>query len=98
MCVFKVVVEGEVEFYELLTISEENNTLMLRLKHFDDDLKGWEKKNKTVNFPLVKATNNKIFFNGFTFERINDKEMNIYVIIQNKEGKREQKFAYEKVM
>ena len=98
MCAFKLVVDDKVKFYELLTISEENETLMLRLKHFHGDLKGWEEKDETVDFPLVKVTDNKVFFDGFTFERISANRINIYVIIQNKEGKQEMKFSYERVI
>lgn len=97
MCAFKLVANGEVQLYELVTITEESNTLMLRLKHFHSNLKGWEEKDETVDFPLVKVTKNKIFFDGFTFEKVSDEEMNIYVIIQNEEGKHEQKFNYKKI-
>jgi hypothetical protein len=37
---FKLVVENEVQFYEIETISEENGTFVFRLKHFHRDLKG----------------------------------------------------------
>ena len=97
MCAFKLVVDDVVQFYEIITITEEAKTLMLRLKHFHDDLKGWEEKNETVDFPLVKVTPGKVYFDGFTFEKINDNEMNIYVRIQNKEGIQEKKFSYKMV-
>lgn len=97
MCTFKLVVDNKVQFYELVTITEVENTLMLRLKHFHADLKGWEEKNETVDFPLVKLTPGKVFFDGFTFEKVNGKEMNIYVRIEDKEGMQEQKFNYKKV-
>lgn len=38
---FKLVQEGQVKFYEIITLSETENTLILRLKHFDSKLKGW---------------------------------------------------------
>lgn len=97
MCAFKLVVDGKVQFYELVTITEVENTLMLRLKHFHEDLKGWEEKDETIDFPLVKVTPDKVFFEGFTFEKVNDEEMNIYVRIEDKEGIREQKFNYKQV-
>ncbi|MGK7370512.1 MAG: DUF6265 family protein [Candidatus Halalkalibacterium sp. M3_1C_030] len=98
MCAFKLVVNNEVRFYELVTISEEENTLMLRLKHFHKDLKGWEEKNETVDFPLVKVTPGKVFFDGFTFERISENEMNIYVIIGEEGKEQETKFNYKRVL
>lgn len=97
MCAFKLVVDEEVRFYEIVTISEEENSLMLRLKHFHKDLKGWEEKDETVDFPLVKVTPEKMFFDGFTFERISDNEMNIYVIIGDEGKEQEAKFNYKRV-
>lgn len=97
MCMFKLVVNNKVSFYELVTLTEENNTLMLRLKHFHGNLKGWEEKDKTIDFPLVKVTENKVYFDKFTFERVSDTQMNIYVVISNKGKEDEIKFAYQKV-
>lgn len=48
MGTFKLVVDGKVNFYEMLTIVEENETLTYRLKHFHGDLKGWEEKDEVV--------------------------------------------------
>ncbi|NGP77684.1 hypothetical protein G3570_13635 [Balneolaceae bacterium YR4-1] len=98
MCAFKLVVNNKVRFYEIVTLSEENSTLMLRLKHFHKDLKGWEEKDETVDFPLVKMTPGKMFFDGFTFERISENEMNIYVIIEQEDKEREAKFNYKRVL
>lgn len=97
MCAFKLVVQDKVKFYELVTIVEENNTLLIRLKHFHSDLKGWEEKDKTVDFKLVKVIDNKVYFDRFTFERINPNEMNVYVIIDNNGVQTETKFNYQRV-
>ena len=97
MCAFKLVVNGEVRFYEIVTITEENNSLMLRLKHFHKDLKGWEEKDETVDFPLVKVTPDMVFFDGFTFERISKDEINMYVIIGDESKEQEAKFNYKRV-
>lgn len=97
MGAFKLVVEGQVQFYEIETISQVNDTLMFRLKHFNKDLTGWEEKDKTVDFKLVKVTDNKVYFNGLTLERINDKEINIYVAIEQEGNTTEEKFNYKRV-
>ncbi len=95
---FRLVVENKTSFYEIETITEENETLILRLKHFGPDLKGWEEKDETVDFPLVKLGKNRAYFNGLTFERISEDEMNIYVVISEKEGEQnEVKFPYQRV-
>jgi len=94
MCAFKLVVDDEVKFYEICTIIEENKSLILRLKHFDKLLKGWEERNETVDFKLVKLEQNKAFFNGFTFEKVSKKQMNIYVVVESDGVKQEVPFHY----
>ncbi|WP_047246608.1 DUF6265 family protein [Maribacter thermophilus] len=94
---FKHVADGKVTFYELGHIKETENTLLLQLKHFNGDLTGWEEKENTVDFKLVKLEDNKIYFDGFTMERISEKEVNIYVVIGHKDGTEEEvKFNYKK--
>lgn len=96
MCAFKLVVNEEVKFYELVTLLEENGSLILRLKHFHANLKGWETKEETVDFHLVKISENAIYFEGFTFERISEDQMDIYVMIGSDGKTEETKFAYQK--
>lgn len=97
MGAFKLVNEGRVMFYEIETITEEDETLVFRLKHFHSDLKGWEEKNETTEFKLVKVEQNKIYFNGLTLEKINDNEINIYVAIEDKGITTEEKFSYKRI-
>ncbi len=95
---FKLIVNNETSFYEIITITEENGTLIKRLKHFTKELKGWEEKDKTIDFKLVKITKNKIYFDEMTLERISDNEMNIYVVLGDGKGNnQEMKFPYRKV-
>jgi hypothetical protein len=94
---FKLVVDDEVKFYEIEIITEKNGTLILQLKHFHSDLRGWEEKNETVDFPLVKITESKVFFDGMTFERVSNNEMNVYVLIKQEDKVAEEmKFNYHK--
>jgi hypothetical protein len=98
MCVFRLVNDDITSFYEIETISEVNETLILRLKHFHADLKGWEEKNVTVDFPLVKLEPHKAYFDGLTFEKISEDEMNVYVVMQDDDGsENEMKFPYRLV-
>ena len=86
MATFKLINDGKVSFYEIEIIREVENTLILQLKHFDSDLKGWETKNETVDFPLKEITKNKVVFEGMTFEKVSDTEMNVFVDIENEDG------------
>ncbi|MDO7170681.1 DUF6265 family protein [Mariniflexile sp. AS56] len=97
MATFKLIVNDKVAFYEIEIIREVNKTLILQLKHFNNDLKGWETKDETIDFPLKEITANKVVFEGMIFEKINTNEMNIYVDIQNETGTTETiKFNYKK--
>jgi hypothetical protein len=97
MCVFRSIKDNKVSFYELCTIVEENNTLLLRIKHFQPDLKGWEDKDVTVDFPLVKVTDNRLYFDDFTIEKVSPNEINMYVVIQNAGKESEVKFNYKRI-
>lgn len=96
MAAFKLVVNDKVKFYELETISEQDETLVLKLKHFASNLHGWEEKDETVDFRLVKVTEGKVFFDGMTFEKVADDEMNVYVLIGDGQAARETKFNYRR--
>ena len=79
MATFKLMVNNEVVFYEIEIIREIENNLILQLKHFNKELKGWETKDQTIDFPLKYITENKVVFEGMSFEKINDNEMNVSV-------------------
>lgn len=97
MFVFKLVVDDKVQFYEVGGIRQVDKTLLLQLKHFNGDFKGWEEKNETIDFKLVKLEEDRIYFDDFTFEKIGDNEINIYVVISDKDGSNEEvKFNYKK--
>ncbi len=94
---FKLVVDNTIKFYEVGGITQNNNTLLLQLKHFHGDFKGWEEKEETVDFKLVKIEKNRVFFDQMTFEKISDNEMNVYVVIGNKDGSGDEvKFNYKR--
>ena len=97
MATFKLINDGKVSFYEIEIIREVENTLILQLKHFENDLKGWETKDETVDFPLKEITPTKAIFEGMTFEKVSANEMNVYVDIHQKDGSVETvKFNYKK--
>lgn len=97
MFAFKHVLNGKVNFYELGHIQEIDNTLLFQLKHFNGDLKGWEEKDEMVTAKLVKVAESKIYFEDFTFEKISDDEINIYVVVEEAGKSEEVKFNYKRV-
>ncbi len=98
MGMFRLVAEGKVVFYEFLTITEEQETLSLQLKHFQPDLVGWEEKDKKVTFPLVSVSKNTAHFEGMSFHRDSDDRVTIYLAIHSSDGTlHEEKFVYTRI-
>lgn len=87
MGMFKFASEGKVRFYEVLTIVPENNSFVLRLKHFSPGLVGWEEKEDSIEFPLVKCSDSLIQFYGLQFQKISDNEIEIEVAAGDKNKK-----------
>lgn len=87
MGMFKFVEDGEVKFYELLTIVEADDSLVLRLKHFDKSLNGWEEKDASVEFPLIQLTATEAVFDGLTFRKVDEGSLKIIVKNEQADGK-----------
>lgn len=92
MGMFRWIKNGRVFMYELLVIEPEQDGLVLRLKHFDVGLKGWEEKAMAVAYPLVSAGDGEAVFekggsfrtNRFTYRRIGADEL--LVITEDRKG------------
>ncbi len=96
MFVFKLVVDEKVKFYEVGHIQQKDETLVLQLKHFDHGLKGWEEKEETVDFKLVKLEENRVFFDDFTLERHDEDNISAYVVINDGDGPKEITFNFKR--
>ncbi|NAY92580.1 hypothetical protein GTQ34_11690 [Muricauda sp. JGD-17] len=97
MFVYKMVKDNKISFYEVGHIQGIDNTLILQLKHFHGNLHGWEEKEETIDFKLIKIENGVAFFDGFTIEKVNENQMNMHVLIGEDEKVQEMTFAYKRV-
>ena len=95
MGMFKLIQNDKVVFYEMMTITPLGSSLVLRIKHFDDALRGWEDKDKSVEFPLVEVGESKAFFSGLTFEKKSKSELAVVVNIKDKESGKAEEVAFE---
>lgn len=93
---FKLVADDKVVFYELGHIRQVEETLIFELKHFGEDLKGWEEKDEVQSFKLIKVDGNRVYFEGFTFEKVSNEEINIYGLIHQGDKAEEVQFNYQK--
>jgi hypothetical protein len=97
MGMYRLIKDGKPVFYELLTIVEQNGSLMLRLKHFNPDLTGWEEKQKTIDFPLVAKRDGAVHFDGMSFHPEGNDALVVYLAIHQKDGTvREEAFSYKR--
>jgi uncharacterized protein DUF6265 len=90
--------DGKPKFFELLTLIEEGGSLVLRLKHFNQDLTGWEEKNESLSFPLVAKSGRTMQFSGMTFQRDAKDALTVFLAIRQKDGTvKGETFRYRKV-
>lgn len=96
---FRLVKEGKIVFTELVYIIEQNNTLTLRLKHFSPEFTGWEEKDKTVDFPLLRIGDNEVVFDGLTYKKSADGKLTGTVKIKDKKtGEiKDEEFLYDPI-
>lgn len=99
---FRLVKDGKVLFYELMTLVERDGGLVYRLKHFGPDLAGWEGQEAaaTQEFPLVKLEPGVLWFGGMTLRRTGPDAMTIWVLIEEKRSGKaphEERFDYRRL-
>jgi hypothetical protein len=97
MGMYRMMKDGKPVFYELLTLSEVEGSLEIRLKHFDPKLRGWEEKEAeaAVVFPFIAQRDGRIYFDGMTFEPQGD-EVTVYLAVEDRKAGtvREEVFRY----
>ena len=75
---------GKTMFYEILTLSEKDGSLVIRLKHFNPDLTGWEEKNEVRSFALVEKRDGALLFEGMSFHPQGD-QLTIHLAVEHKD-------------
>ncbi|WP_223788288.1 DUF6265 family protein [Marinicella meishanensis] len=87
-----------VNFYEIMLITPQDNSLSLLVKHFTADFVSWESKEDHVNFKLVAIEDDAIHFSGLSFYRINDQEMHAYLAMRKSDGSvKEEKLLFKRL-
>lgn len=98
MGMFRQVNNGKTVFYELMTLVEEQGTILMRLKHFNPNLTGWEEKDKTVDFKFVGKKDGVFHFEGMSFRPEGKDAVTVYVAMRQKDGSmHEEAFRYKRV-
>lgn len=87
--------EGKLVFSEFMHLIQEEESITLKLKHFNPDLSGWEEKEEWTTFSLIELGEEKAWFEGLTMERKGEKLL-ISVELGEKGVSRIEKFSYSK--
>jgi Domain of unknown function (DUF6265) len=97
MGMYRLIVDGKVSFYEFMNLVEADGSLVLKLKHFNPDLTGWEEKDRFVSFRLAKIAPDQIWFGGLTFRRLGPDRLEIFLALRGGDGSvREERFLMER--
>jgi hypothetical protein len=83
---FRLVSDDGPAFYELFALAEHEGGLILRLKHFHPEMRGWEDRDQTVDFALVAKTENELQFDGLTYRREGIDAITVFLAMHGKEG------------
>ena len=87
---FRTVADGEVIFYEMFALTEHEGSLVLRLKHFNPDMTGWEDKEEMVTFRLAHVEPGLIQFNSLTYRLETEDRVRIHVAVRQSDGELEE--------
>ena len=82
---YRLVKDSKPDFYEFLALVPDGESITYRVKHFTPDLVGWEEKDATVDFPLVKVEHNVAYFSGLTVKRDGD-NLTHHLALKGKDG------------
>ena len=93
---FKLVRNGEPSFYELMVIAQRDETVDLRLKHFNADMTGWEEKDDYLTFSLVSVSENEANFGGLTYRLTEDDRLEVYLAMRSGGETQEVAFEFER--
>lgn len=94
---FKLFGDGEVAFYELMLLVEEEGSLSLKVKHFSAEFKAWEDKEDYVTFRFIEADENAVHFSGISFYRIDANTLHAYIVLRSGDEIREEKLVYRRL-
>lgn len=81
---------GSLMFTELMYLAEEGGSMVLKLKHFDPDLTGWEEKDGMVRFRLLSIEPCALYFSALTYRCDGDNGLLVAVRMKSEGGKVEE--------
>ena len=94
---YKLMHGEEITLYEIELIAEEAGSLVLKVKHFGPEFAAWEEKKEHLSFPLVKLTDDAIYFQGFTLRRIDEDRVQAFIVRTSGDQVSDAELTYRRV-
>ena len=94
--VFRLIREEKPVFYEMITLSDFGEGFAMRLKHFHPDMKGWEEREKFVQFRYIGIVDGVVHFEGLAFRRESENELTIFLALSSDGVVREHEFRMKR--
>jgi len=94
---YKLYGDDGVRFYELMVLTVENRSLIMKIKHFNADFSAWEDKADFVSFPLVKIEPEALHFQGLSFYGRGADDIDIWIALKRDDELREHHLNYRRV-
>ncbi len=106
---FRWVKKDKLWMSEMLSILTEGDNIVLRVKHFDRSMVGWEEKDKPLTLPLVKQSAEESVFETpdqtgekseavrLTYRKTGADTMDIVLEVKEKEKERRSEFHFKRV-
>lgn len=69
-----------VSFYEITVFAEANRSVSYRVKHFTQQLAGWEPQASYIDRPLVERDGDTFYFDGISFARHGPDRFTVYYL------------------
>ncbi|HSN73378.1 MAG TPA: DUF6265 family protein [Steroidobacteraceae bacterium] len=82
---FRLVRDGEVVLYELMTLVDEDGRVTLHVKHFGPDLKAQEAADETAQFDLLRFDTGHFQFDGLTWTH-DANRLVMHIVVRNRAG------------
>ena len=70
--------QESIYFFEITNFETLDGVLHYRVKHFSDDLTGWEAAEEVISRPLLGRSDRALQFDSITFERTSDDSFTVY--------------------
>jgi hypothetical protein len=94
---FRLIKDEKPIFYEFMTITPTQDSLTLRIKHFDPALKTWEAQDEFTEFKFVQKVDSTMYFDGLTFAPKDDDHLTIFVANEQDGKYSELRFDFTRV-